>query len=61
MLNRDDCMGRFDCMCIFILQIYDKTGEDVIGSINKKWEGERDDNLNVDHEYFEIHCKLFYF
>ncbi|XP_063426037.1 phospholipid scramblase 3-like [Mytilus galloprovincialis] len=53
LIKGPNCVCR--CSTEASFKIYDKTGEDVIGSINKKWEGERDDNLNVDHEYFEIH------
>ncbi|CAG2257013.1 unnamed protein product [Mytilus edulis] len=55
LIKGPNCVCR--CSTEASFKIYDKTGEDVIGSINKKWEGERDDNLNVDHEYFEIHSK----
>ncbi|XP_033759916.1 phospholipid scramblase 2-like [Pecten maximus] len=43
------------CAAESTLEIIDKTGEEIIGHINKKWEGNRDDGINMDHEYFDIH------
>ena len=37
-----------------------KTGERQIGRIQKKWGGDRTDNVNVDHEYFDVTCKLHF-
>ena len=42
------------------LQILNKTGERQIGRIQKKWGGDRTDNVNVDHEYFDVTCKLLF-
>ncbi|KAK3094460.1 hypothetical protein FSP39_002000 [Pinctada imbricata] len=44
----------FRCCTEISFEIYDKNGEEKIGSINKKWEGEQDSSINVDHEYFDI-------
>ncbi|XP_062620385.1 phospholipid scramblase 1-like [Saccostrea cucullata] len=44
----------FRCCTEISFEIWDKIGEEKLGSINKKWEGEQEDGINVDHEYFDI-------
>lgn len=42
------------CCAEISFTIYNKTGERKVGRIQKKWGGERTDNINVDHEYFDV-------
>ncbi|XP_052783054.1 phospholipid scramblase 3-like [Mya arenaria] len=50
-------LGSFcPCRCAteIYFQVFNKTGERQIGRIQKKWGGDRGDNVNVDHEYFDV-------
>ncbi|KAK3581676.1 hypothetical protein CHS0354_022603, partial [Potamilus streckersoni] len=47
-------MCALRCCTDLSLGIYDKDGERQIGRIQKKWGGARNDDINVDHEYFDI-------
>ncbi|XP_045201851.2 phospholipid scramblase 3-like [Mercenaria mercenaria] len=42
------------CATEIYFQILNKTGERQIGRVQKKWGGDRTDNINVDHEYFDV-------
>ncbi|XP_052216048.1 phospholipid scramblase 3-like [Dreissena polymorpha] len=42
------------CATELFFQILNKTGERQLGRIQKKWGGDRTDNVNVDHEYFDV-------
>ncbi|KAL4219859.1 hypothetical protein ACF0H5_020270 [Mactra antiquata] len=42
------------CSTEIYFKIFSKTGDQQVGKIQKKWGGDRTDNINVDHEYFEV-------